>query len=147
MRHNRHKGGRVTPTAVRPPTSKRRWVFVGQASLPEDPVARDHERRGRRWLVLSYMFCPCHIPLTLVLLGAAFGGTAIGAAITGNALQVGVILTAIYALVLWRGFRQIRLAKQIEATGGTIVCTPSGCDVMYVRGDAGGIGGETVAAR
>lgn len=105
------------------------WTFFGEGSLPADPTARSHEKRGRKWLVISYLFCPCHIPITLALIGAAFGGTAIGAALTGNALRVGIVLTAIYALVLWQGFRQIRRAKQIESEGGAITCTPAGCSV------------------
>ena len=35
--------------------------------VPEaEPV--DRERRGRRWLVVSFLFCPCHLPL---IMGAA----------------------------------------------------------------------------
>lgn len=108
---------------------KGRWAFLGKSSLPSDPQAREHEQRGRRWLVLSYFLCPCHVPITLLLVGAAFGSTAFGAAVTGNALRVGIVLTAAYGVVLWRGFRQIRRAKRIEAAGGTLRCTPDGCTV------------------
>lgn len=79
--------------------------------------------------MVSYLFCPCHIPLTLGLLGALLGGSAFGAAVTGNAVRVGVVLTAVYAIVLWRGFREIRRAKQIEAAGGVLACTVRGCEV------------------
>lgn len=95
--------------------------------------------------MVSYLFCPCHIPLTLALLSATFGGTAIGAAATGSALWLGIGLTAVYALVLWRGFRQIRKAKQIEAAGGTIACTSAGCDLVHLGQDA--TSADTVAAR
>lgn len=107
----------------------RRWAFFGEGSLPSDPVARAHEKRGRKWLTLSYVFCPCHLPLVLALLGAVFGGTAFGAALTGNVVRVGVGLGILYAFVLWRGFRQIRRAKRIEAAGGTLTCAPAGCTV------------------
>lgn len=106
-----------------------RWVFIGKSALPSDPTARRHEKRGRRWLVVSYLLCPCHLPVTLALLGAGLGGTTLGAAITGNALRVGIVLTVAYAVVLWRGFRQIRWAKSIEAAGGTVSCQPEGCAV------------------
>lgn len=112
------------PTEASPPT--RWWEFFGESSLPADPVSRSHEKRGRKWLFVSYFLCPCHVPITLTLLGALLGGTAIGAALTGNALRVGIVLTTLYAIVLWRGFRQIRRAKQIEAAGGRIDCTPQG---------------------
>lgn len=106
-----------------------RWAFFGEASLPLNPVARQHERRGRRWLVVSYFLCPCHLPVVLALLGAAFGGSAVGAAVTGSALRVGVVLTAVYGVVLWRGFRSIRRAKRIEAEGGTLVCALDSCTI------------------
>lgn len=111
-----------------------RWAFIGQGSLPDDPVAREHEKSGRRWLILSYAFCPCHIPLTLGVLGGLFGGTAAGAAIAGNGFRVGVVLTSVYAVVLWRGFRQIRRAKRIEAAGRTLDCTQSACSVEFGSG-------------
>lgn len=114
---------------VAPPTQQRRRAFFGEGSLPADPVARQHEKRGRKWLAASYLFCPCHVPLVMAALGAAFGGTAVGAALTGNALRVGIVLTTLYALVLWRGFRQIRKAKSIEAAGGSLICTPAGCTI------------------
>ena len=103
--------------------------FLGKSSLPVDPVAREAERQGRRWLAVSYLFCPCHIPLALALLAGLFGGSAVGAVLTGNALRFGVGLTAIYAVVLWRGFRLIRRAKRIEADGGSLSCTTSGCRI------------------
>lgn len=134
-----------TDTSLPGLTSTGRWGFIGEAALPDDPIARDHERRGRRWLMVSYLFCPCHIPLTFALLSATFGGTAIGAAATGSALWLGIALTTIYALVLWRGFRQIRKAKQIEAAGGTIACTSAGCDLVHLGQDA--TSADTVAAR
>lgn len=105
----------------------RRWVFFGESALPSDPVARQHERRGRKWLVVSYFLCPCHLPITLALLGVVFGGTAFGAALTGNAVRVGIVMTAAYGVVLWRGFRQIRRAKRLEGAGATLRCTPEGC--------------------
>ena len=105
------------------------WQFIGKSSLPLDPAAREHEQRGRRWLVVSYFLCPCHIPLTMALLGVLFGGTAVGAALAGNTFRVGAVLVVAYFVVLWRGFRQIRLANRIEAAGGTISCTPDRCAV------------------
>lgn len=119
-----------TPLSPSPARPRRRWAFVGRSSLPADPEARRHEQQGRRWLVLSYFLCPCHLPVALALAGAAFGGTAVGAAVTASSLRAGVVLTAAYALVLWRGFRRIRLAKRIEAGGGTLRCRPEGCTVV-----------------
>lgn len=110
-----------------------RWTFFGEGSLPIDAHARQHEKRGRKWLVVSYVFCPCHTPVVLALLGALLGGTTVGAAVTGNALRVGIALTTVYAFLLWRGFRQIRTAKRIEAVGGRLACGPDGCTATTGR--------------
>lgn len=115
----------VEPTGTTP----RQWAFIGKSSLPSDPLAREHEQRGRKWLIVSYFLCPCHLPITLALLGAAFGGTAFGAALVGNAIGVGVVMTGGYAMVLWRGFREIKRAKHIEASGGSVSCTRDGCAI------------------
>lgn len=117
----------VQATRVR--RTSQRWAFIGQGALPADPEARRFEQRGRKWLVASYVFCPCHTPLVLAAIAAVFGGTTFGAALTGNALRVGVVLTSIYGVLLWRGFRKIRIAKRIEAAGATLRCTPGGCEV------------------
>lgn len=113
------------PSQLTAPT-RRRWAFIGADALPADPDARAHERRGRRWLFLSYVVCPCHVPVTLVIVSAVLGGSALGAAVTGNAFRVGVLFTVAYAVAVWRGFRQIRWAKRIEA-GRSLECTPGGC--------------------
>lgn len=115
--------GPMAPFAPR----RRRWAFFGASALPSDPIARQHEQRGRKWLVLSYVFCPCHLPIAMALLGAVFGGTAFGAAVSGHAVGVGIALSSVYGVVLWRGFRQIRWAKRIEAAAGALSCTPDGC--------------------
>ncbi len=107
-----------------------RWVFLSRSSLPTDPTARRFEKRGRWWLALSYVLCPCHLPITLTLAGFAFGGTALGTAIAGHATWVGIALTFAYGLVLWRGFRQLRRSKQALAAGESVQCSTSGCVVV-----------------
>lgn len=114
-------------TATRPST-RSRWAF-GRTALPTDPVARDLEKRGRRWLILSYVLCPCHLPVTLGLLALAFGGTAVGTVVVGHAGWVAIVLTTLYAAVLWRGFRRIRAAKRLAAAGVDIDCSTGTCTV------------------
>lgn len=127
---------KLTPSPrpdVEPKTRPRpivRSSFFGEASLPSRPEARQHEKRGRRWLVVSFLLCPCHVPLALALAAAVLGGSTLGAAITGNGLRVGIVMTALYALMLWRGFRLIRQAKRLEAQGGRLDCTANGCEVV-----------------
>jgi len=110
--------------------AKLQWAFIGESSLPAHPEARQHEKRGRRWLVVSFLLCPCHVPMALALAGVLLGGSTVGAAVTGNALPVGIVMSALYALMLWRGFRLIRRAKRIEAAGGSLMCTEDGCEVV-----------------
>ncbi|GIU84550.1 MAG: hypothetical protein KatS3mg008_1325 [Acidimicrobiales bacterium] len=114
---------RVAPAAEEP--------AVGEAVLPVElsEEAEDLEKRGRRWIVISLILCPCHLPVTMAVLAAVFGGTWIGAALQGRALQVGAVLGVLYALALWRAFRAIKRAKRLEAAGGRLRCTPDGCEV------------------
>ncbi len=66
------------------------------------------QRQGIAWVVGSFLFCPCHLPLTLGLLAAIFGGTALGAVVVHYSLIAGVIITAIWATGTWYGFRKLR---------------------------------------
>ncbi len=86
-----------------------------------DPVAL--ERRGRRWLVWSFIFCPCHLPVSMGVLAAIFGGSAFGALIDRNTLGVGLVLGAIYAVGVGIGFRHLRAA----AVGKD--CSGGACEV------------------
>ncbi|HUW01225.1 MAG TPA: hypothetical protein VMW08_02610 [Acidimicrobiales bacterium] len=78
--------------------------------LADDPRAR--ERRGRRWLMWSFIFCPCHLPVSMAVLAAVFGGSAFGTLISRNTLGVGIILGSIYVGGVAIGFRHLRAATQ-----------------------------------
>ena len=80
----------------------------------ELPNARkaDGTRRGERWLILSFVFCPCHLPWTLAILALVFGGTALGGFVKGNAVLVGVAVTALWVAGTAKGFVLIRQAEQ-----------------------------------
>lgn len=70
------------------------------------------ERRGRRWIFGSFAFCPCHLPLTLGILGTVFGGTAAGAVLRDHIVLGGIVITAAWVAGTWRGFRLVRLGQQ-----------------------------------
>ena len=98
-------------------------------------AARRHDRRLRRrglaWLWFGFAVCPCHLPFTLLAVGALFGGTAIGAAITGNPLPVGVVLGTITVIAYVKGLRMVRAADACSAgscgtTAGTTTDTTAG---------------------
>ncbi|MGH1506204.1 MAG: hypothetical protein ACRBI6_21825 [Acidimicrobiales bacterium] len=82
------------------------------------------ERRGRLWLLWSFVICPCHLPLTLALVGATLGGTALGALVVDNALETGIVLGLLYAAGLTVGFRRLLEARRRGAR-----CGPDGCRV------------------
>lgn len=103
-------------------------VAQGWRIATRDQVeARRAENRGRLWLVLSYLLCPCHLPVSLALLGAAFGGTALGSFLTTNSWRTGTILGVLYAAALWRGFTHLRRAKAVA--GGALDCSDGVCRV------------------
>ena len=70
------------------------------------------EKRGRRWLVWSFMICPCHLPIIVGLLGLVFGGGAFGALMSRGSIAIGIVLTSLYAVALTIGLRHIRAANR-----------------------------------
>ena len=81
------------------------------------------ERRGRQWLIWSFIFCPCHLPWTMSVLAAIFGGTAFGSLISRNTLGVGLIVGAIYAAGVWIGFKHLRAAAAAKD------CAAGACEI------------------
>lgn len=72
----------------------------------------------------------------MTLLGFLLGGTALGTAVSGNSIAVGVVLGGLYGLVLWRGFRSLRRAKRLAGPGGHIDCSGSSCEVVPMSASA-----------
>jgi len=78
-------------------------------ALP-DPAAL--EKRGIGWIAASFLLCPCHLPLTLGLLGSLLGGTALGTLVHGHIYLVGGTVTLIWATGTWFGARHLRNAAR-----------------------------------
>src|SRR5688572_19131394 len=78
----------------------------------EELRSRQAESRGMVWLVGGFLFCPCHLPLTLGLLGAVLAGTAAGALLRDHVVVAAVIITAVWALATWRGMRLLRSGRE-----------------------------------
>ena len=98
--------------------------FTHTEFTPADQGVSDRERRGRAWLLWSFIVCPCHLPLTIALLGSVFGGTAFGTVVTSNTLGVGLFFGALYAGGLAFGFRHLRAAAK------DIDCGDSSCEIV-----------------
>jgi hypothetical protein len=64
--------------------------------------------RGARWLLGSFLFCPCHLPVTLLLLSTLLSGTVVGAALHRYPLVAAASITLVWALGTWRGLRLLR---------------------------------------
>ena len=76
---------------------------------------RELERRGRWWLIVSFLACPCHLPVSLAALGALLGGTAVGVALRDHVLLAGIVISAAWLAGTGRG---LWLIRQAERTGG-----------------------------
>jgi hypothetical protein len=55
------------------------------------------------WVIGSFAICPCHLPLTLALLGTVLGGTALGALLHQHLVLAGLVIAGVWALGTWRG--------------------------------------------
>lgn len=91
------------------------------AATPQhsDPLALTSpdavEKQGRRWLLWSFILCPCHLPVTLGILGAIAGGGAFSSMVSRGSMTVGVVLTSLYAVGLTIGLRHVREANKLRS--------------------------------
>jgi cytochrome c biogenesis protein CcdA len=78
------------------------------------PTARtaDGTTKGLALIIASFVLCPCHLPVTLSVLGLLAGGTVFGAFVNGNVFLIGAIVTSLWAVGTWRGFRLLRQADR-----------------------------------
>ncbi|MGI9610218.1 MAG: hypothetical protein ACR2NL_07970 [Acidimicrobiia bacterium] len=105
----------TTPTLTVDPPEQ------AQSGLASQRVEADgRERQGRRWLLWSFIFCPCHLPITMAVLAAIFGGSAFGALISRNTLGVGLFFGLLYAAGVAVGFWHLRAAAAgRDCSGGS----------------------------
>ncbi len=66
------------------------------------------------WLIGGFVFCPCHLPLTLWLLGSLLAGTALGAVFRDHLVLAGTAVTLVWILATWRGLWLLRSAQSCE---------------------------------
>lgn len=69
------------------------------------------ERRGCWWVFGSFVFCPCHLPVTLAVLGWVFGGTVVGIAVRNHPWVAAAIVTGAWLIGTAYGFVLLRRAK------------------------------------
>lgn len=73
------------------------------------------ERRGRWWVFGSFVFCPCHLPITLAALAWVFGGTAVGIAVRDHPWVAAAIVTVAWLAGTAYGFVLLQRAKRSGA--------------------------------
>jgi hypothetical protein len=56
----------------------------------------------------AFVICPCHLPLTLWFAATLLGGTAAGAALRSHPFLAGAIITLVWSVATWHGFRLMR---------------------------------------
>jgi len=78
-----------------------------------DPTrARRLEIRGVTWIASSFLVCPCHLPLTLWLVGSVAAGTALAPWLATHRLLTAALLTALWVAGTAYGIRQLRTARR-----------------------------------
>jgi len=73
------------------------------------------ERRGVLWMIGAFVFCPCHLPITLGVLALMLGGTAAGALLSHHPYLAATMTTLLWVMGTWRGFHLVRLAQRQTA--------------------------------
>jgi cytochrome c biogenesis protein CcdA len=69
------------------------------------------DRRGVAWVIGSFVLCPCHLPITLWVIGAVLSGTALGALVRGHLYLAGAIISIAWLGGTLHGFNLMRRAR------------------------------------
>jgi hypothetical protein len=81
----------------------------------ELPDRRRLEKRGMLWMIGAFVFCPCHLPLTLGALALLSGGTAAGAMLRAHPYLAAAVVTTLWIAGTWRGLILVRRATSFAA--------------------------------
>jgi cytochrome c biogenesis protein CcdA len=69
------------------------------------------DRRGVLWVACAFVLCPCHLPITLWVIGALLSGTALGAIFTGHLFVAGAVISIVWLGATLHGFNLMRRAR------------------------------------
>ncbi len=69
------------------------------------------DRRGVLWIAGAFVLCPCHLPITLWVIGAVLSGTALGALVTGHVFIAGIVSSGVWLAATLHGFNLMRRAR------------------------------------
>jgi len=77
----------------------------------EVPNPRKLENRGMAWMIGAFVFCPCHLPITLSVLALMLGGTAAGALLRAHPYVAAAVVTTLWVAGTWRGLALVKRAR------------------------------------
>jgi hypothetical protein len=84
----------------------------GRASSADAKELREHGvERGTWWVVGGFVFCPCHLPLTLWVLATLLAGTTLGALLREHVVIAAALISSVWILATWRGLWLLRAAR------------------------------------
>jgi hypothetical protein len=69
------------------------------------------DRRGVLWIAGAFVLCPCHLPITLWVIGGVLSGTALGAAFTGHLFVAGSVISIVWLAATLHGFNLMRRGR------------------------------------
>ena len=69
----------------------------------------------------AFLFCPCHLPLTLWLLAGLLAGTAMGAVVEAHPVVSGTLTTAAWLIATWHGMRLMKGAEESSKSDEELV--------------------------
>ena len=78
----------------------------------EVPNPAQLENRGMLWMIGAFVFCPCHLPLTLGAMALLLGGTTAGVLLRAHPYIAAAVVTALWAAGTLRGVALIRSARR-----------------------------------
>jgi hypothetical protein len=63
-------------------------------------------------LIGGFIFCPCHLSLTLAFTATVLSGTTLGALLSGHPYVAGTLITLVWLAATWRGFHHLRATSR-----------------------------------
>ena len=66
-------------------------------------------------MIGAFIFCPCHLPITLSVMALLLGGTAAGALLRAHPYIAGAAVTLLWIAGTWRGLLLVRRATAFRA--------------------------------
>jgi cytochrome c biogenesis protein CcdA len=85
---------------------------AAQSNFAEATAGR-LEKRGMAWMIGAFVFCPCHLPITLSALALLLGATAAGALLRAHPYVAGIVVTILWIAGTWRGLLLVRRAQAL----------------------------------